>query len=122
MRTTLRIASCLALALALSAPALGADDKEEGNGSPAVTSKPTEKGRRSKIRVLLPTPDAKLWFDGQLTRAKGSERIFHSPALEGGKRYTYRVVAAWAENGREVNHETKVTFRSGEDVASDFRR
>jgi uncharacterized protein (TIGR03000 family) len=117
-----RGASCVALALAVCLPALRADDKPADRDGPAVSTKATEKGSASTIRVLLPTPEAKVWFDGVLTKATGKDRIFRSPALDAGKRYTYRVVAAWAEKGREVNHETKITFRAGEDVRVDFRR
>jgi uncharacterized protein (TIGR03000 family) len=57
-----------------------------------------------------------------LTKATGTDRSFKSPALENGKRYTYRVTATWIEKGREVNHETTIAFRAGEDVVIDFRR
>jgi uncharacterized protein (TIGR03000 family) len=120
-KVILRGALCAALALVVCGGALRADGTGRMAG-PDVKTTPTEKGRESKIRVLLPTADAKLYFDDTLTRANGAERIFRSPALEEGKRYTYRVVAVWLENGREVQHETKVVFHAGEDLAIDFRR
>ncbi len=111
------LACCLALALA--ATAVRAEEKNE---SAKVTTTRTETGRASKIRVMLPAEDARLWFDGAATRAKGRERVFRSPALEDGKRYSYKVTAVWLENGREVNHDTKVFFHAGEDIRIDFRR
>jgi len=87
-----------------------------------VKTTPTEKGKESSIRVFLPSADAKLYFDDMLTKASGTERSFRSPALDADMRYTYKLIARWVENGREVTHETKIVFRAGEDVAVDFRR
>ncbi len=89
---------------------------------PTVKRTKTEKGKESKIHVYLPSADAKLYFDSTLTRATGKDRTFRSPALEDGKNYSYKVVATWHENGRDVTHETKIVFHAGEDVAVDFRR
>jgi uncharacterized protein (TIGR03000 family) len=115
---------CVALcaALVLCGTSARAGGETTGKGEPTVKTTPTEKGKESKIRVLLPTAEAKLYFDDTLTKVTGTERSFRSPALEAGKRYTYKVVATWTENGREVAHETKVAFRAGEDVTVDFRR
>jgi uncharacterized protein (TIGR03000 family) len=71
---------------------------------------------------MLPTEEAKLYFDDYQCKEKGKDRSFRSPALADGKRYTYKVVATWVENGREVTHETKIVFSAGEDVSVDFRR
>ena len=90
--------------------------------SSTVKTTKTEKGKESKIQVKLPTEDTKLYFDDYLCKQTTNDRSFRSPALEAGKRYTYKVVATWLENGREVTHETKISFHAGEDVAVDFRR
>jgi uncharacterized protein (TIGR03000 family) len=121
-KVIVRGASCVALALAVCVPALRADDKPADKDAPPAKAKPADKGRETKIRVFLPTEEAKVWFDDKLTTQTGKKRTFSCHALEVGKRYTYRVVAQWTENGREVNHETKITFRGGEDVAVDFNR
>jgi uncharacterized protein (TIGR03000 family) len=115
-----RVALCAALALC--AGSVWAEGETDGKGGPMVKTTPTEKGRESKIHVYLPTAEAKLYFDDTLTKATGRDRSFKSPALEEGKRYSYKVVAMWIENGREVSHETKLVFQAGEDVAVDFRR
>lgn len=114
------VALCAALALGVGVVRAGGE--MDPKGDPAVKTTPTEKGRESKIRVLLPTAEAKLYFDDTLTKATGAERSFRSPALEAGKRYTYKVVARWMENGREVAHEAQIAFRAGEDLMIDFRR
>ena len=56
---------------------------------------------------------ARLYFDDTLTRATGGERMFRAVGLNDNKRYTYRLVAVWVENGREVTHETWITFWGG---------
>jgi uncharacterized protein (TIGR03000 family) len=113
----LRAALCAALVLSFGLAYAGG----EADG-PAVKTTKTEKGKESKIHVYLPSTDAKLFFDDTLTHATGKDRTFRSPALEAGKNYTYKVVATWSENGREVMHETKIVFHAGEDVSVDFRR
>jgi uncharacterized protein (TIGR03000 family) len=115
-----RVALCLGLVL--SSGFVWAEGEGAAPGDPVVKTTKTEKGRESKIRVYLPTTEAKLYFDDTLTKASGKERDFRSPALENGKRYSYKIVALWIENGREVTHETKIIFQAGEDVAVDFRR
>ena len=116
MKLTGMIAFCLILTL--SATAVRA---EEDMGKPEVKITPTEKGNESKIHVLLPTEDTKFYCDGKLCKATGKERTFKSPALETGKRYTYRLVATWIENGKEVSHDANIEFRAGEDIRIDFR-
>jgi uncharacterized protein (TIGR03000 family) len=115
-----RVALCAALVVCVGSVRAGGE--VDGNAAPKVKTTPTEKGRESKIHVYLPTSEAKVYFDDTLTTAKGKDRTFCSPALEEGKRYSYKVVVMWMENGREVSHETKIVFRAGEDVAVDFRR
>lgn len=89
------------------------ETKEEGekkNGS-----------KEARIKVILPSPDAKLWFNNAPIARTGAERAFASPALEEGKAYKYRVKATWKENGADVTREKKVVFRAGEEVVIDFR-
>jgi uncharacterized protein (TIGR03000 family) len=124
-KQTLRVALCAALLVCcVSARARGAAD-----GGPAVKTTPTKKGRESKIHVYLPTKEAKLYFDGTLTKVTGKDRTIRSPALMPVLpalmpviRYTSKVVVVWVENGREVSDETTIVFTAGEDVAIDFRR
>jgi uncharacterized protein (TIGR03000 family) len=115
---------CVAVcaALVLCAVPLRAGGELDSQGKPKVETSPTAKNRESKIRVLLPTDETKLYFDNALVKGTGVKRSYKSPALEVGKRYTYKVVAVWVENGREVSHETSIVFQAGEDVSVDFRR
>jgi len=116
------IAWCLPLILVVHGTAVGDERESPVSAAPTVITQHTETGRQSKIRVLLPSPDARLWFEDLLMRSPGTERSFRSPALQPGKRYTYRVTASWRENGQVINHETHIAFSAGEDVLIDFRR
>ncbi len=119
-KSIVRVALCAALLVCGGFVWAGGD--LDNKSAPTVKTTPTTKGLESKIHVFLPTAEAKLYFDGTLTKETGKERNFRSPALEQGKRYSYEVVVVYVENGREVSHETKIVFRAGEDVAVDFRR
>jgi uncharacterized protein (TIGR03000 family) len=116
MKLLARAAVCVTLLLCgTSVPARGATD-----GVPVVTYTPTKKGRESKIHVMLPTAEAKLYFDDTLTEETGKDRKFRSPALVPGVRY--KVVVVVAEDTGAIAHETTILFEAGEDVAIDFRR
>jgi uncharacterized protein (TIGR03000 family) len=105
----------------MGGPAWAGGELDRG-AAPAVRNMPAAAGRESKVRVYLPTADARLYFDGTLTRETGPERVFRAPGLDGNKRYGYRLLAVWVENGREVTHEANIAFWGGDDVAVSFRR
>jgi uncharacterized protein (TIGR03000 family) len=109
-------------ALVLSAASLWAGGELDSKGNPSVKTSPTKSGRESTIVVHLPTNETKLYFDNAFIKGAGMKRTYKSPALAPGKRFTYKVVAVWVENGSEVSHETSIVFQAGEDVAVDFRR
>jgi uncharacterized protein (TIGR03000 family) len=67
-----------------------------------------------RMRVSLPTADAQLWIQDQLTQQRGLERVFESPNLEPGKSYTYSLRASWMENGKEVVRKLDIDVRSGQ--------
>ena len=74
----------------------------------------------SQVTVLLPNPDAEIWFDGSATTQRGMQRIFNTPPLETGN-YVYNVKARWTEDGRTVNQDRRVEIRPGQPVLVDFR-
>ncbi len=74
----------------------------------------------ASIRVLVPRPDAQVWFDDTLMKQKGAERLYSSPPLEPGGNYSYKIRATWTENGREVTRERTVPLTRGEEVVVDF--
>jgi uncharacterized protein (TIGR03000 family) len=71
------------------------------------------------ISVKVPAR-AKVWFDDDPTSSTGTDRVYHSPPLQRGKRYHYTVRARWTEDGKPVTQSRKVYFRAGEQVMVDF--
>lgn len=75
------------------------------------------------VRVLLPDEQAEIWFDGNPTQQRGTDRKYMSGPMEStdGK-YTYTVKARWMENGRAVEREKHVQVTPGQPVTVDFRQ
>jgi uncharacterized protein (TIGR03000 family) len=75
------------------------------------------------IRVLVPDPNARVWFDDTPTQQSGSVRTFESPELTPGRDYVYTSKAQWREeSGQEVTQTRPVVVRANADVTVDFRR
>jgi uncharacterized protein (TIGR03000 family) len=74
------------------------------------------------VRVFLPSPQARVAFEGQNTQQTGFDRLFISPELQSGQNYVYTVKATWMQNGQEISREKKVHVRAGQGVVVDFRR
>jgi uncharacterized protein (TIGR03000 family) len=70
---------------------------------------------RTETAVLIAhLPDqAAFWVEGTRTRSTGRTRYFQSPALQAGRKYTYRVRAAWIEDGQIVSQTRIVPVQSG---------
>jgi uncharacterized protein (TIGR03000 family) len=72
------------------------------------------------VRVMVPTREAKVWFENEATRQQGTDRLYTSPPLEKGRAYYYTIKASWMENGREVTREQTVPVRAGQQVVANF--
>jgi uncharacterized protein (TIGR03000 family) len=72
------------------------------------------------IRITVPEEAARVWFDGTLTQQTGTERQFQTPTLSAPG--TYRIRAAWMQDGREVTREQDITVRPGQQTAVTFFR
>jgi uncharacterized protein (TIGR03000 family) len=83
-------------------------------------SQPAGLPAQAGIRVLVPA-DAEVFFDGEPTTQKGTQRLFLTPALQAGKKYHYDVLARWKENGKAVERAHKVEVSGGATVRVDFR-
>jgi len=78
---------------------------------------------RAQIHVILPDPEAQVWFDGRKTNATGPTRDFTTPDLDPGADYHYTITAALRQqDGRVVTQERQVNVRAGRDVVVDFTR
>jgi uncharacterized protein (TIGR03000 family) len=74
----------------------------------------------AQVRVIVPTSDAKVWFDESPTRQRGRDRLFESPELKPGRQYSYDIKAQWKENGRDVSRVMHVGVRANAFVTVDF--
>ena len=81
---------------------------------PAVTSS-------ARVRVLLPNPDARVWFDGVLTQQTGTDRLYNTPPLDPGATNNYRVRASWIQSGQEMTQERILAVTPGAQAVVDFR-
>ncbi len=74
----------------------------------------------AQITVLLPDPNAGLWFQGQPIQGTRMVRVLNSPQLNPGSTYAYDVRAAWSVNGQVVSQERHVSIQAGAAVTVDF--
>ncbi|HEV3020896.1 MAG TPA: TIGR03000 domain-containing protein [Pirellulales bacterium] len=93
----------------------GGGDTRQSFYSPAGAS------NRATIRVTVPSPNAKVYFDDSSTTEAGTDRLFTSPALDPSKSYSYTVRATWTEDGQEVTRSKDVKVQAGRAAAVDFR-
>ena len=73
----------------------------------------------ARIEVKVPA-DAKVWFNNMSTTTTGTNRLFESPALQSGHRYTYEFKAQWNENGRPVTKTKEIDVFPGAKLQVDF--
>lgn len=74
----------------------------------------------ANISVLVPNPNAKVWFDDTLMKQQGTDRQYTTPALDKEKTYSYKIRASWIANGREVTREKTVSVAPGQDLVVNF--
>ena len=76
----------------------------------------------ANIRVIVPDPQARVWFDGNSTSQTGTDRLFNSPSLTIGSTYNYQIRASWMQGGKEVSQERTVSVTPGQTTVVDFTR
>src|SRR6266851_8144914 len=74
---------------------------------------------KAEITVVVPA-DAEVFFDGDATTQKGTERLFFTPPLEVGKKYHYEILARWKQGGKTVEQTRKVPLTGGSRIRVDF--
>ena len=84
------------------------------------TPQPQPVARPADVIVRLPSANAKLWFQGIVTKQTGTLRTFASPSLPPGKEFKYTIRAVWQENGQPVERKRTIVVRSGARVEVDF--
>jgi len=76
----------------------------------------------AQVRVLVPEPNAEVWFQGVRMAQTGTDRLFTTPALESGYTYDYQVMARWTQNGQVVSQTRDIRVQPGQSVVVDFNR
>ena len=66
------------------------------------------------VEVRVPSPDAQVWINGQLSTRTGLTRWFTVTDIYPDRPYQYEVRATWMEDGRPVTQTRTVTVRAGE--------
>jgi len=73
------------------------------------------------VRVVVPDPNAEIWFDGVATNQRGMDRLYQSPPFDPNGNHYYKVKAKWTDNGRPMEQERQVQIRQGQPAFVDFR-
>ncbi len=105
--------------LVLLAAVVAAALMAAGRLHPAHAQGDGEGDATATITVIVPA-DAVIYFDGDLTNVKGTERRFTTPELAKGKKFHYNVLARWIENGKTVERTRKVPVTAGASVRVSF--
>jgi uncharacterized protein (TIGR03000 family) len=86
---------------------------------PVATEEQETNPNAVHVRLSLP-PDARVWFEGQETQQRGSDRLYVSPPMEAGKNFVYHIKAQWMESGKQVVHTKDVNVRAGDWINVDM--
>src|SRR5262249_21307670 len=101
---------------------------QASDASTANTSIPTDPangtggnaaGSVAHITVRLPE-NADLWLHGTKVTATGPVRVFNTPPLAPGSKYTYAVRARWLDNDTTMDQKQTIVFTPGENVEVSF--
>src|SRR5262245_32899479 len=76
---------------------------------------------KAQLRVYVPSDDAKLEIQGQLSKKTGAVRLFESPLLQPGKAYLYDLKITWTENGKILTRERTARVMAGQTTEIDMR-
>jgi uncharacterized protein (TIGR03000 family) len=75
----------------------------------------------AQIRVILPTPEAKVFFDDKATTSTGADRLFITPQLTQGQN-NYKVRVMFMQNGQELTREQVLPTAPGMTYVVDFTK
>jgi uncharacterized protein (TIGR03000 family) len=93
------------------------------NGTARAVANGNGNGRQpARIEVLVPEPNADVWFGDFKTSSRGNKRVFETPALALGKNYTYRINARWDEGGRVRQEQVALQVTPGGTSVLDFSK
>jgi uncharacterized protein (TIGR03000 family) len=85
----------------------------------AVMAQPGATQATCEITIVVPA-DAEVFFDGQPTKQKGTARLYVTPPLVVGKKYSYEVLARRQDGRKPVEQTRTVEVGGGLRVRVDF--
>jgi uncharacterized protein (TIGR03000 family) len=94
--------------------------------NPSVDAGPEKIGAPRPLTDTIATievhvaPDAEIWFDGNKTQQRGSERLFKTPPLTPGRTFTYQVRATWTVDGTPITRTQTVQAEAGKRSVVNF--
>jgi len=75
----------------------------------------------AQIRILVPDPNARIWFNGAPTNQRGTNRVFTTPPLNDGYTHTYEIHARWMNaDGQAMDQTRNVEVQPGQAVNVNF--
>lgn len=86
---------------------------------PPPKAQPVDVGE-ARISVIVPTPDAKIWFNDTPTTTQGKQREYRTSGLDPSKTYTYTIRAEWLDNGRAMTQTRVVPIQAGQMSVANF--
>lgn len=75
-----------------------------------------------QVEVHVPSPDARVTFNGVTSSSRSDTRYFETNYLQPGRNYSFDVQASWMEGGREMKQTKTVTGQAGQTVQVYFVR
>jgi uncharacterized protein (TIGR03000 family) len=96
-----------------SSPSVGGGDYEEAE---------SRTGGYTEVRVVLPDPNAEVWFDGLMSDVSGQVRHFGFPQDRPGESKTHRFTARFMRDGRTVTETREVDVKGGTRTVVDFTK
>jgi uncharacterized protein (TIGR03000 family) len=83
---------------------------------------PTVQAPPNSATLVIELPsDAKLFVDDKPTRStSASRRVFQSPSLEPGSKYSYVLRAELERDGKKYQETKKVAVRAGQKTSASF--
>jgi uncharacterized protein (TIGR03000 family) len=100
-----------------SVPSLSTDSTV----TPPVSNAPLASAAAATIHVLVPDPNASVYFEDTLTKQTGTDRAYVTPTLPMNGSYVYTIRATWMENGQMMSRSKEVAIHAGSDATVDFR-
>jgi uncharacterized protein (TIGR03000 family) len=105
------------------APAQGTPSAPQTSGTTATNQESHSHHRKyGRVEVSLPHANAVVLINGSKTTSAGTHRVFKTPNLAQGQSYTYRVVAMWHHDGKEIREERTVHLTAGGTAHVHFHR